>query len=176
MIVMIVGDQDDINGRKVLKHEAGRHQAFGASEGYGTCSLRPVRIGQHIDSLQLYQERGMPDPCHGGLGMVVPQKPSIILDHRQPGRSGMEGGSPGSRHDECQTVPACRRSEGRIRVLKSPFRPVSGSPGLVGAYFSSTTGLYSQEAQQKQPSRPTRHDRETSPLQAYSLPQSSCRR
>src|SRR5437016_511660 len=50
---MIMGDQDDINGRKVLKPEAGRHHAVGSGEGYWTRSLRPMRrragfVGAHF--------------------------------------------------------------------------------------------------------------------------------
>src|SRR6266513_1835783 len=105
MIIVIMGDKDQLDGGQILKWHSGRHQSLWPGKGDGAGAVRPVGISQDVDAIELNEERGMPDPGDGRRRAIVLQGAAIVLNAGQAGGSWMKGGRPRSRRDEFQTVP-----------------------------------------------------------------------
>ncbi|MNL64903.1 hypothetical protein D3C87_1891720 [compost metagenome] len=56
VIIVIMGNDHDVDGRQVFKGDAGRDDASGAYEGKRTGALRPDRVGQNIEAADLDQQ------------------------------------------------------------------------------------------------------------------------
>ena len=85
---MIVGDQDEVDRRKILEAQGRRREALDTHQpAEGTAALVPVRIGEEIHPVELDEEGRVADPCHGSLVHIVPERPQI-------GSHGGEGSHP----------------------------------------------------------------------------------
>ena len=96
MVVMVVADEDDINGRQLLKRDARTAHAAWSAPLHRTRSLRPDRIGQHVDAAELQKERRVIDECErdlvGGQArrrwrmwrIVDPFRPRLFLARQRP--------------------------------------------------------------------------------------------
>ena len=70
MIVVIVGDQDEIDPGQRVESDTGRGIAAHADPAAeGSRPVGPGRIGQEGDPVELDQDRGVTDPGHGRLAV-----------------------------------------------------------------------------------------------------------
>ena len=74
MVVVIVRDQDEVDGRQVVERDAGRRVAVHADESAeGAAALGPGRIGEERHAVELDQHGGVADPGHGRCVRAVAQ-------------------------------------------------------------------------------------------------------
>src|SRR3954466_4231884 len=67
MVVVIVRKDDHINGRQPVELDPWRHPPTGTGEPNGRCSLAPDGIRKNVESGQLNQKTGVPNPGKGQL-------------------------------------------------------------------------------------------------------------
>ena len=74
MIVVIVGDEDGVEGGQVFEREGGGEEAFGAEELDGRGALVPDGVGKEGEAVELEQDGGVAEPGDaqaGGGGLEV---------------------------------------------------------------------------------------------------------
>lgn len=89
MIIVVVAEQDELNGRQFIKWDARRMKPFWPGKAERTCPLAPNRIGEDIEPVHLYQECAVIDK---GDAAVVPDlfgwEPGICCNGPvRPGRA-----------------------------------------------------------------------------------------
>ena len=67
MVVVIVRDHHDIDGRQIFQGHSGRLLALGAQQLHRRRALAEDWVGQHIKPAGLHQGAGVADPGHQGL-------------------------------------------------------------------------------------------------------------
>ena len=61
MVVMVVADQNSMDGREIREFHSRRPVPFGASKAYGAAALGPNGVGQKIEPVCLDEYRGVVD-------------------------------------------------------------------------------------------------------------------
>jgi hypothetical protein len=82
VVVMVVADQNRVDGREVFKPDAGRGDALDASEEEGGQAAVEDGVREDVDSIHLDKKRGVPDP--GDLDMIrgrIPDAAELGLRH-----------------------------------------------------------------------------------------------
>ena len=62
MVVMIVADDDEVDARQILEADAGGAHPANADEGERRGIVRPDRVGQDVDAVDLHQHGRVADP------------------------------------------------------------------------------------------------------------------
>lgn len=62
MIVMIMGQENRVDGRQGIERDAGRDPALGPQQREWPGAVAPDRIGEQVDAVQLDQKARMPHP------------------------------------------------------------------------------------------------------------------
>jgi len=95
VVIVIVGDDHEVDRRQVLQRHPRRHEAPGAQEGDRARRLGPDRIGQEGHVIHLHEQGRMTDPGEGRAAMprVLPQERSVVGDAiRSPRTASKEAG------------------------------------------------------------------------------------
>jgi len=84
MVIVVVGDQDEVDGGQVVEGDAGRGVAAHADEAAERpAPLGPGRIGQEGHAIELDQHGGVADPGHGRAARALAQRAEIGRAERQ---------------------------------------------------------------------------------------------
>ena len=126
VVVVIVRDQHDVDGRQILEAHAGRRHPLGAGERQRAGALRPLRIGEDVHAGELDQQRRVADPGDGGLGLVRAQRHAVAGDGRQLEAPGGKGGRPHAPDEERGPRPEGRPAEVGIGVGEAVLAMVGG--------------------------------------------------
>ena len=62
VVVVIVGDQDQVDARQFGRRQRGRHPATGTQPGIRAGMVGQLRVDQNVLARHLQQHRGMPQP------------------------------------------------------------------------------------------------------------------
>jgi hypothetical protein len=117
-----------MNTRKTFEWHAGGDETFWAGERDRTRSFRPVWVRQNIQSVELKEQGGMPDPRNSRLDVVLSQPRPIIVDGDEWTGSWMQRRGPQSGCNEFHSVPFGRISKEWIDVPETGFQPVTIRP------------------------------------------------
>ena len=79
VIVMVMRQEYDINGRQILEGYTGLYVAPGAEERYGRSAVAPDRIGENIQSAKLNEERRVTDPCNSVIVCPLAEMQAPII-------------------------------------------------------------------------------------------------
>ena len=153
------------------KRRPGAFSRRGPSQDRGARPRSPVRIGQQVDPIELNEQRGVTDPRHRGLCVVLVQCPTIICLTReaQIARGNETGPYPAG--EVLGADPPARTRKGWIRVTEATLHMMSRSPRqrLLGKPGARGSKKRQNEPKQPQPTLPvTVHLR--SPLATLSDP------
>ena len=116
MVVMIVRDQDEMDGRQVFESQAWGHQPFGAGEADRARAFRPVRVCEDVQPLQLNEQCGMADPRDGRVPRIGAQQCAIVVHGHQRACARMHRRGPASREDEFPPLPFTRPAKPRVEI------------------------------------------------------------
>ena len=118
VIVMVVRDEDGVNGRELLEGDAGRRVAPGSNRLNWRSPIAPDRIGKDVDSVRLDEKAAMPYPGNCKLGPVGTG--SWCHDCDKAGRIGW-----------CSSLATC----------KHPFKKIPGAMRLRGWPWISKSAI-----------------------------------
>ena len=94
MIIVIMRDKDQINGGQILKWYPWRDQTLRTRKGDRARPIRPVRISQDVDAIELNEKCGMPDPSDCCRRSIVHERGTIVLHAGEVDGSWMNRGCP----------------------------------------------------------------------------------
>src|SRR4029453_11629348 len=79
VVVVIVGDHDDVDSRQILEGEPRGTEPARTRPGQRTGPRPPVWVGQEPPPFEPDEWRGLPDPCNGWLGRAA-ERVAVIGD------------------------------------------------------------------------------------------------
>ncbi len=82
MIVVVVGDHDEIDRRQILHRDARFDVTSRAEERHGACGIGPGWIREERDVVHLHEHRRVADPGDGGRAVhcVLAQEGAVVRD------------------------------------------------------------------------------------------------
>ena len=129
VVVVIVGDHDDVDLRQVLEGEPRGTEPARARPGQRAGPLAPVGVGQDREPVELDDERGVPDPRDGRRGRAAAERAAVIGDAGSTERPRRREGLPDARGEEAPPRPAVGPVKPGVRVPESALDMMGGLPG-----------------------------------------------
>jgi hypothetical protein len=126
-VVVVVRDQDEVDGGQLVERDAGRGVAAHPHEpAEGTAPAGPGRIGHEGHAVELRQHGGVADPGHGRPARLLAERPEIRRRERQRGDPPLRDQPGGAHHQRVQPRPVGRAPVLRVHVLVGAARPLGG--------------------------------------------------
>jgi hypothetical protein len=119
VVVVIVGDHDDVDPRQILEGEPRGAEPARARPRQRAGARAPVGVGQDRQPVELDDEGGVPDPRDGRRGRAAAERATVIGDARSTERPRRRQALPGARGEEAPPRPAIGPMKPWVRVPES---------------------------------------------------------
>src|SRR5918995_2334952 len=116
---MVVRDQHGVNARQVNERNSRRTETLWAAPRDGTRARAPLRIGQDVQAIGLYQESRVADPGNTWVDVAGAQCRTVIGNARRIEAPRRREAGPESARNEAPASPSRGPAKVRVGVAKA---------------------------------------------------------